>query len=526
MIATSQYAVQHVPLSQTNQFGALFLDFLAQKEWLAPLHGHYPSIFNFEKQIALKQGFPSDSRSTLTQVLREQYANVAVCPEVSNNIEALLQPNTFTITTGHQLNIFTGPLYFIYKIVTVINAAQKLSEQFPQYNFVPMYWAATEDHDAAEINHFNLFGKKYEWKTAQTGAVGRFNTEGLGELLDSLPERFELFEQAYRQHRSLSEATRIFINELFGNQGLVMLDADNAELKKALQPVIQQDIFEQLTQKQTATAQTLLEANGHKTQIHIRDINFFYLDKNIRERIVKEGEVFRAMNTDLVWTAAQMAELIDNSPEKFSPNVALRPVYQELILPNLSYTGGAAEVAYWLQLKPVFDTLHLPYPILLPRNFVLFINATNAKKISKLDLSLEDIWRDETSLKQQYLSEVGAEFSAATIQKQIQELFEQLGIQAAQADKTLQDFVKAEATRTEKIVEGIEKRVRKAEEKKHETAINQIINLKQKLFPNGSLQERNENFLNYYANNPLFIRQLLETIDPFRIEFHVLTENV
>ncbi|SFC97277.1 bacillithiol biosynthesis cysteine-adding enzyme BshC [Flexibacter flexilis DSM 6793] len=526
MIATSQYTVQHVPLPQTQQFGQLFLDFLAQKEWLAPLHGHYPSVFNFEKQIALKQGFSSDSRNTLTQVLREQYANITVSPEVSNNIEALLQPNTFTITTGHQLNIFTGPLYFIYKIVTVINVSQKLSEQFPQYNFVPVYWAATEDHDAAEINHFNLFGKKYEWTTAQTGAVGRFSTEGLGDLLDTLPERFELFEKAYREHRSLSEATCIFINELFGNQGLVMLDADHAAFKKALRPVMQQDIFEQLTQKQTATAQTLLEANGHKPQIHIREINFFYLDKNVRERIVKDGETYRTLNTDLVWTTAQMAELIENSPEKLSPNVSLRPVYQELILPNLSYTGGAAEVAYWLQLKPVFDALHLPYPILLPRNFVLFITAANAKKISKLELSQDDIWRDEASLKQQYLAEVGAEFSAEIIQKQIQQLFEQLGTQAAQADKTLQDFVKAEAARTEKIVEGIEKRVRKAEEKKHETAINQIISLKQKLFPNGGLQERSENFLNYYANNPLFIKQLLETIDPFRIEFHVLTESI
>lgn len=522
---SSPFALQTVPLAQTKQFSELFLNYINQNTDLQPLYGLFPTAENFEEQAEIKSNFSAESRHTLVNALRQQYAHLTVSEVEQNNMSALLQPNTFTITTGHQLNIFTGPLYFVYKIATVVKAAQQLNTQYPDYQFVPVYWAATEDHDAAEINHFSLFGKTYNWETAEKGAVGRFSTEGLDLVLDSLPEKFEVFERAYRENNNLADATRSFVHDLFGHTGLLMLDADSRELKKSLREVMRHDILENTTQKEAAKAEKIIENLGYKPQIHIREINFFYLEDGLRERIVAENSNFKVLNTDIEFSLDQLLYSIENEPEKFSPNVALRPLYQELILPNLSYTGGPAEIIYWLQLKPVFDKFNIPFPILLPRNFAMIVSKTNHKKMQKLNLTITDLLQDEHTLKQQYLAKNGGEISIEGEQKQLQDLFNSLEKKAIEVDKTLQDFVRAEASRIEKSLEGIEKRIRKAEEKKHEVALSQMVGIKQKLFPNGGLQERSENILNYYANHQHITDELLEVFDPFCMELHVLTEN-
>jgi uncharacterized protein YllA (UPF0747 family) len=219
--------ITRIPYSQTNSFSQLVADFLAQKEHLKPFLHQFPAIENFETQIREKQKqFTATQRETLLKVLQKQYQDLEKSTVVEENITALAEENTFTVTTGHQINIFTGPLYFIYKIVSAIKTCQVLKEKYPQYNFVPVYWMASEDHDFAEINHFNLFGKRYEWQTEQKGVVGRFKLNGIENLLNELPEKFPVFEKAYRESKTLAEATRKIVNELFGEFGLVILDAD------------------------------------------------------------------------------------------------------------------------------------------------------------------------------------------------------------------------------------------------------------------------------------------------------------
>src|SRR5699024_1121789 len=149
----------------------------------------------------------------------EQYKGLPIKAPVQENIESLKQANTFTVTTGHQLNIFTGPLYFIYKIITVINTSKVLAKEYPDCRFVPVYWMASEDHDFEEINHFNLFGKTYRWETSQKGPVGRFSTESIQAVLDDLPEKVPLFENAYQEGKTLAAATRHYVHELFGAEG-------------------------------------------------------------------------------------------------------------------------------------------------------------------------------------------------------------------------------------------------------------------------------------------------------------------
>lgn len=514
--------LEKVELKETDSFSPVFLDYIAQKESLRPFYGEFPTIKNFEKTLS-RRALGEKERSTLVDVLSQQYGPLSIKEAVDFNIHSLINPWTFTVTTGHQLNIFTGPLYFIYKIVTVINACKKLKEAYPEYHFVPVYWMASEDHDADEISHFNLFGKKYEWKTDQTGRVGKFIPQSLNEVIDQLPEPTDLFEQAYLDHDTLADAVRYYVDALFGNDGLVVIDADDSKFKAVFAPIIERELFEHTSNALVEATSKKLDEAGYKNQAFSREINFFFIENGSRERIIREGDDYKVLNTDKSFSKEELQKLLQTNPEKFSPNVIMRPLYQECILPNLAYVGGPAEVAYWLQLKPVFDHYKVSFPALMPRNFGLVVNKANQKKVEKLQLKAIDLFKSANKLKEEYLNKHGENgFGLDKERKKLAKVFEKIQAKAEQIDGSLTGFIGAEGAKSFKSLENISKRLKKAEEQNNETAMSQIDTIKEKLFPNGSLQERHDNFLNFYLNNPGFIRELLDHFDPFDYRFHVL----
>jgi bacillithiol biosynthesis cysteine-adding enzyme BshC len=511
--------VQSYPLADTGQFSSLFLDYLSGKESLRPFYGQMPNLKGFEAQLANKK-FDIQKRKNLVQALQGQYKGLANQPD----FEQLLQENTFTVTTGHQLNLFTGPLYVPFKLISAINLAKQLKAAYPDYNFVPIYWMATEDHDFAEINHFSLFGKTYQWETDQKGAVGRMNPQAIQSLLDTMPEQPEPFKTAYTQHHTLTNATRDIVHQLFGQEGLICLDADDAVLKAEFANIMQADLQGTHTQGVAEQSQAL-EAAGYKAQVTARDINLFYLDGNVRERIVKEAQVYSVLNTELKFSEAQMQELVSTSPEKLSPNVILRPVYQEVILPNLAYLGGPGELAYWLQLKPVFDQHQVLFPILLPRNFGMIVNKASAKKMEKLDLTMTDLFMEEVALRKSFVEKNSSNtLDLLAEQAQLSSVFELVLTKASKIDKTLEAAVNGEKQKALNALENLEKRIKKAEERNQETEVSQVLALKQKFFPNGGLQERSENYLNFALNNADFLTQVAEVFDPLDFSFFVMTE--
>lgn len=522
----SNMRLEKVKLGETGNFSPIFLDYLSKNEKLKPFYGEFPEVESFKKQIACKKSFHFQKRVVLNKVLCAQYAGLNKSECLSRNLDLLLQENTFTVTTGHQLNIFTGPLYFIYKIVTAINACKKLKECYPQFNFVPVYWMASEDHDFEEIASFRLFGKKYTWETHQKGAVGRFNPQSIKHILDELPNKISVFENAYRTQPSLACSVRYYVNELFGNEGLVCIDADDKELKSLFKNVIKDDLVNNTASALVEKASKNLEKSGYSSQINPREINFFYLDDQLRERIIKENNTYKVINTDLKFSEKEILKEIENHPEKFSPNVVLRPLYQETILPNLAYIGGPAEIAYWMQLKEVFDHSNEHFPILMPRNFALVINKINAKKFSKLNIDIEDLFLDMQELKNKFIS-INSEntFELSPEKNVINQLFESIQNKAKDVDQSLEGWVAAEGAKVVKVLENIEKRLKKSEEKNQETELNQLENIKDKLFPSGNLQERTDNFLNFYINNPDLITFLLQKIDAFDYQFNVIIEE-
>lgn len=510
----------------SNYFSPIFLDYIEGNKSINPFYKYTPKLKSFEQAIGQRKGFSQETRELLHKVLTKQYENLPEKHQVSVNIDSLKAPKTFTVTTGHQLNIFTGPLYFIYKIVTVINTCKVLSEQYPDYRFVPVYWMASEDHDFEEINHFELFGKTYRWETTQKGPVGRFSTDSIQALLSDLPEHVPLFEEAYKKNKTLAAATRDYVHALFGEEGLVVVDADDPDLKRTFLPVIKDDILHHQANTLVENCNAALEANHYKGQIFPRKINFFYMENGLRERIVKEDNHYEVLNTDLSFSEEELLALIDSHPGKFSPNVVLRPLYQETILPNLAYIGGPAEVAYWLQLKTVFEHYETFFPILMPRNFAVIINKTNCKRLEKLALPYKDLFLPFHELKQKFIDKnVENGYHLEEERETVEAIYAAIKAKAVSKDKSLEGFVGAEAAKAMKGIENIVKRLQRAEERNQEVAIHQLEGLKEKLFPGGGLQERKENILNFYINTPEIIRHLLLYLDPFDFKFNVIMED-
>ena len=513
--------INQLPLSEVNLFSSLFLDFIQQSPKIKDFSGNYPDIQGFNEQLTLKK-FDSEKRKVLVETLKKQYENLSNQP----NLDILLQENTFTVTTGHQLNIFTGPLYVVFKMITTINLAKKLKSYFPEFNFVPIYWMASEDHDFAEINHFFLFGKSLVWETSQTGAVGRMNPKELETLILEMAECPTVFKDAYLSHETLVNAARCYANELFGNQGLVCIDADDRDLKRQFIPIIKNDLLQHSAFEIVSKTTKDLENLGYKTQIVPREINFFYLSNSMRERITKEGNLYKVLNTNIQFSEVEILNLLETEPEKFSPNVVLRPVYEEVILPNLAYIGGPSEVPYWLQLKGIFDFHQVEFPILMPRNFGMIINKSTAKRIEKLGLSAHDLFLDEIKLKKNFV-ERNSENSLSLVSEsqEFATIFDKILEKAVKVDKTMEGAVKGEQQKVLNALENLEKRLKKAEERNQETEVNQLLGVKQKLFPNGVPQERAENFLNFYLNNPEFLNQVAEAFDPLDFSFNILVEE-
>jgi bacillithiol biosynthesis cysteine-adding enzyme BshC len=512
-----------VDLKKTGQFSRFFLDYIGEKESLRPFYSHLPKLESFGDAIAAKT-YPAENRSVLHQTLREQYSGVETNEAVSQNIDSLLSEKTFTVTTGHQLNLFTGPLYFIYKLVSTINLAKQLKVAYPEYEFVPVYWMATEDHDFEEINYFKLDGKKYQWLSDQKGAVGDFELdESFKAFLKQVSFAPEVFINAYQGSKTLGEAVRKYVDGLFGEQGLVVVDGNDASLKSLFRSVITSDLFDHSPYQEAYKTTESLEDLDYKSQIFPREINLFYLDKGIRERIEQRGDEFHVLNTNIQFTASELRSLIDAHPERFSPNVVLRPLYQEMILPNLAYLGGPAEVVYWLQLKGVFDFFKVPFPVLMPRNFALILTDSVLKKAEKLGWGKDDFFTDFDVWKRSFVTdEARVDFSLKDEKQLISELFHKKGAEAATLEKSLESAFEAGKFRTLKILDQLAAKLRRAEERRLQVDLDRAQAVLEFAAPGGSPQERVVNMMQFYLNNPGLIEDLMACFDPFDYTMMVL----
>ena len=523
-----------ISYQNSGYFSKLIHDYLDQKTELQSLYNHFPSLENFEKQIIEKQSnFNNDNRIPLIETLKKQYQNIEISDATKQNIELLAHPNTFTITTGHQLNLFSGPLYFLYKIISTINLTKELKSKYPMHNFVPVYWMATEDHDFEEINYFNFKGKKFRWNKESAGPVGRLSTEGLAEFFEiyslelgsSTNASFikNLFEEAYLKHENLADATRFLANSLFADYGLVILDADETKLKRVFIPYIKEELEKQTSFK--AVQKTIEEFKEYTVQVNPREINLFYIEDNLRERIIFENDKYYVNNTKISFSKEEILQLLESNPEKFSPNVIMRPLYQEVILPNLCYIGGGGEIAYWLELKSFFDAVNITFPILLVRNSVLLNTEKQAKKADNLGLSWADLFTKPEDLVNTITHKLSAfPIDLAPQKETLEKQFEYLYELAKKTDKSFTGAVKAQEVKQKKGIENLEKRLLKAQKRKLDDELQRVTDLQLELFPNKSLQERQANFSEFYLEKgEQLIPLLIQKLKPLETNFNIIT---
>ncbi len=528
----------------TNYFTPLVTDYLDQKENVKQFYELFPTLDNFGKQILSKKdnynsNGGTEKRAVLARVIKDQYKNLKTSEATAGNIELLEKETTFTVTTGHQLNLFTGPLYFLYKIVTAINLAAELKKEYPQYNFVPVYWMATEDHDFEEISFFHLHGKKFQWNPPKSkrsgGPVGELPTEGLEDVFELFSAEIgnsknaqqlkEWFKKAYLDHDNLADATRYLANELFGTQGLVILDSHHPDLKRLYIPHIQKELFEQVSFKTVQQKAEALEKEGYKVQVNPREINLFYINEGLRERIVEKDGKFFVHDNQITWTAEELEDLIRKHPERFSPNVLLRPLYEEVILPNLCYIGGGGELAYWFQLKQLFEGAGVTFPILLLRNSVLLQTEKQDQKRQKLNISLPELFLKPHELinrKVRRISNINIDFSPQ--KEHLVEQFRGMYELAEQTDRSFLNAVKAQEVKQLKGLDHLEKRLLKAQKRKLEDEVSRISALQQELFPGKGLQERHHNFSEFYLEyGDALIPALLQNLKPLELKFDILS---
>ena len=499
--------IEKIPTKRSK----IITDYLSGNDKLSGFYAFSPTLEGLEKSLRTRQ-FSIDKRNVLSKELSKQYENLEASEETLQNIKLLQHTTTYTITTGHQLSVFTGPLFFIYKIISTIRLCKEMKSKFPLYDFVPIYWMASEDHDFEEINHFHLFNQKHTWENEQKGAVGEFKMEGFESVFEDIKEELPLFKKAYLESDNLSEATQYLVNELFKQHGLVILEPNNTVLKSQFKDIIRDELSNHTSFTEINNSSEKLVKAGYKAQINSREINLFYLDNQLRERIVFEGDKYKVNNTDISFSKDEILELVDSNPEKFSPNVALRPVYQEAILPNLAYIGGPGELAYWLQLKSNFDRLAIPFPVLLLRDSFLLLNKGSQKTIEKLNISLEDIFKDYDILKKELVKKWSdGELHLDSEKREIESVM--LSIKEKAMDKSLHPAIESELQKINKGLDNLEKRIHKAEERNHETALSQLKKLQEKLKPNGVPQERVDNILNYSINDDEFISKIYEGSD-------------
>jgi bacillithiol biosynthesis cysteine-adding enzyme BshC len=498
----------NLSFEQTGYFSKIITDYLNRSSSLQPFYKHPVSFEGLAASIQARQSAQPDRQLLVTE-LQKQYTGIDTTAAVQQNLQQLLQPNTFTVTTAHQPAIFTGNLYFVYKILHVIKLAERLKQEFPANHFVPVFWMGSEDADLDELGHVYLSGEKLVWETKQTGAVGRMQTKGLDKLIHRIEgelsvqpfgkELIALLRACYLQSPDIQTATFKLINALFAEYGLIVIIPDTANFKKVMEPVFREDLLQQTPA--TIVGKTVEQISKvYKAQAHPRDINLFYLKDNIRELIELKAEKYVVRNTSISFTKEEILAELAGHPERFSPNVILRGLFQETVLPNIAFVGGGGETAYWLELKELFEHYEVPFPVLLLRNSFLVVENKWQEKISKLGLQTKDFFQSEQQLLTLLVSRhKNGELKLKQELEAAMHVYQLLKDKAANIDRSLLQHVEALQARTLKPLQELEKKMLRAEKRKYETEQRQIQTVRSALFPRNGLQERVDNFMPWYA---------------------------
>ena len=512
----------------------LFVDYLSDFE---KLKDYYAADFRDReswKKLIDKVLSKQKDRSTLIRVLTEQNKQHHCGIRTLANIDLLGNENTVAVVTGQQVGICSGPLYTIYKTVTAIKLAEQLSAQFPDYNFVPVFWVENEDHDFEEINKLNVLNPAGEVQTIEylfggkpfernPGPVGSIVIDSfIDNFFDRLQASFQesefklpLFTALrgyYRSGATLGAAFVGLMNQMFEDSGLVFLDPGNVELKKILKPVFQKEIAGlSKTSQMVIDTSAGLEEHYH-AQIKAKSINLFMLHKGGRYLIEPRENDYSLKGTRQFFSKEELNSIVENSPELISPNVVLRPICQDAILPTIAYVGGPSEVAYFAQLKPVYEFFDVQMPVVYPRASVTIMEEKVKNILEKFQVDFTEIWSDIDPLLiriAEQVSEVKVDVLFDQLHRRIHEAVAESRFGIQQIDPTLSGAIDSTLSRIESQLNVLKEKAQSAQQRRQEVTIKQIQKVAANIFPKSNFQEREFNVV-YYMNKygPDFVKWL------------------
>jgi len=513
------------------------LSYLIHPETFSKLVDASDYYAQIDRAIQKRGQFPH--RNILVQKLHEMYGPLDKSEQVINNLKLLQNEQCFTVCCAHQPCILGGPLYWVFKIASTIALSHYLNERYPEHSFVPVYYIGFEDHDFEEINHIKLFNKKYTWVQNSGPAVGRLSTQNLEIFLNEIKSLFtqnaianEYFDtQLQFAHSAQSYADYFiqFVNHLFGKTGLILLHPDNSSFKDCFRDLMQQELQHSIIQSTSQESCNALKELDFDLQAHPREINLFYHALDGRKRIITTapGE-YALADFSKSWKLDEIIQELEKKPENFSPNVLLRPLLQETILPNVAFVGGGAELHYWMQLKSCFDKLKIPFPALIRRTSAFWIDHKLVTKIAKTGYDALMFLKSEQEIQDHYINQFATESPVSPNSfLHLKNSTDEINRSLTPLDASTQTSIRAELQKIHKSIEHIENKIQKYLKSKHDQDIQKLLTIRGHLFPEKQLQERVSNFLPFYFSNPSeFIENLIKIMNPLNRLFFMIQETV
>jgi len=512
-------------------------------------NGDFRDPAAFEQQIGRLKSRKYD-RGRLAEILREQNQSYGCGPQTLENIEALVHDETFVVVTGQQVGLFSGPLYTIYKALTAIKLADSLSNQ-TGVRVVPIFWLATDDHDFAEINHVDLLDQtgqpqriSYEDRPPQERVpVGglRFSDEieaCVGALDEMTPpsefklEILSLLSDAYQPGRTFTEAFSIWVTHLFGAYGLVLIDPSHPDLiAMAQQPVLTEIEEGSPSSRCAMKASQLLIEKSYTPQVpqQERRLNLF-LAEDERHPIHVSGDGFSVKDPDRRFTRKELFEMARANPRAFSPNVLMRPLVQDTILPTVAYVGGPGEIAYFAQLRGVYEEFGIPMPIVYPRKGFTFVEPHIGSTLETLSLSIQEVWGGLSAKRNALAAEEIPEPLQQALATAVVDLDRDLGSVCREAkamDGSLGQTADGVHRKIQHQMNILENKVVQAAKKNQEILGRKLTKLENRLYPNRHLQERVFNVTPYLMKYGFsWLEELYQTVDLTHFDHQVFGMGV
>ncbi len=484
-------------LETTGFTNSIIVDYLNQSEKLNKFFAYQPNLDGLKRAAKERNNKKIDRPGLVKELIRQlkcvNISDTDLSQSISN-INSLLDEQTFTITTGQQLHIYLGPAYFGNKIYELLRCCNNYNELVNGNKVVPVFWLASEDHDIEEIKTLELFGKSMECDIENKIAAGYINTKNIKPFTHSIEialgdtasknHFFNVCKTAYKNNNKLAEATAAIIYSLFAKHGIIVIDANTPYFKKKFSYIAQEEITQQSATKIQKEIKNQFFKNKWHYQLTPRTNNLFIIDKN-----GKREECF---------------DKIYDAEKNYSPNALLRPLFQEICLPNIAYIGGAAEVNYWLQLKPIFEHYKVFYPLIWVRNMITIIQKKLWDKVTKLNIPMEKLFKIE---KEQIITMYSENvLKYATILASIKEIdFEIDSLKKVLSAEDYEEIKKtydAFQTILKKNLRNSKNNVTSSIQFKHYK--DEIAIIKSKLLSKSNLQERNSSLLTLSVNYDYF----------------------